>query len=101
MDSKALAFEPPRLKSSALLREHVQWINAQIAEAKIGGQPTAWCTAISPNELLRSMGVLPVFPEAHAVSCGVRKAGGPACEAAEAAGYSTDICSYVKVDIAT
>lgn len=101
MDSKAMAFESPRLKASAMLREHVQWVNRLSADAKMSGQPIAWCTAISPNELLRAMGVLPVFPEAHAASCGVRKAGGPACEAAEAAGYSTDICSYVKVDIAT
>lgn len=101
MESMGIAYESPRLRAASMLRDHVQWNASLNAEAKRSGQPVSWCTALSPNELLRAMGLHPVFPEAHAASCGVKKAGGPACEAAEAAGFSTDLCSYIKVDLAT
>lgn len=100
MDRDTASYQPPKLRAMAELREHARWANELIAEAKRNGQPTAWCTALSPNELLRGMGVLPVFPEAHAAGCGVKKAALPSCEAAEAAGFSAELCSYFKVDIA-
>jgi len=60
--------------------------------------PVAWCTAISPSEFLRAMGVLPLFPENHGAMIGAKKMGVELAEAAESRGYSTDVCSYARAD---
>ena len=61
--------------------------------------PVAWCSSIAPVEFLRAIDVLPLFPENHGALIGARKMGVELAEVAEAAGYSTDICSYARVDI--
>jgi len=61
--------------------------------------PVAWCSSIAPVELLRTLDVLPLFPENHAALIGARKMGVELSEAAEAIGYSNDICSYARADI--
>ncbi len=61
--------------------------------------PVAWCASIVPVEFLRTMDVMPLFPENHAALIGAVKMGVELAEVAEAAGYSTDICSYARVDI--
>lgn len=61
--------------------------------------PVAWCSSIAPVEFLRAMGVLPLFPENHGALIGARKMGVELAEAAEAIGYSNDICSYARADI--
>jgi benzoyl-CoA reductase/2-hydroxyglutaryl-CoA dehydratase subunit BcrC/BadD/HgdB len=61
--------------------------------------PVAWCSSIVPVEFLRALDVLPLFPENHAALIGARKMGVELAEAAEAIGYSNDICSYARADI--
>ncbi|WP_366921813.1 2-hydroxyacyl-CoA dehydratase family protein [Metallumcola ferriviriculae] len=61
--------------------------------------PVAWCSSIAPVEFLQVMDVLPLFPENHGAMIGARKMGVELAEAAEAVGYSTDICSYARADI--
>ena len=63
------------------------------------GKLVAWCTGVSPAELLRSFDVVPVFPENHAAMCGARKVASYLIEEAEAQGYSMDLCSYARIDI--
>lgn len=61
--------------------------------------PVAWCASIVPVEFLRAMDVMPLFPENHGALIGAVKMGVELAEVAEAAGYSTDICSYARADI--
>ncbi|MBS4022337.1 MAG: 2-hydroxyacyl-CoA dehydratase [Dethiobacter sp.] len=61
--------------------------------------PVAWCTSIAPVEFLRALDVLPLYPENHGAIIGAKKMGVELAEVAEEAGYSTDICSYARVDI--
>jgi len=79
-----------------LLAEHYD--NA--AHAKEQGKLVAWCTSISPQELLETMGVLAVYPENHAAAIGARKQSQDFINYAESKGYSNDICSYARVNLA-
>ncbi|MCD6500345.1 MAG: 2-hydroxyacyl-CoA dehydratase [Deltaproteobacteria bacterium] len=61
--------------------------------------PIAWVTSGAPIELLRAMGVMPLYPENYAALVAARRGAEPLLEAAEAAGWSQDLCSYAKIDI--
>jgi len=60
------------------------------------GRPLAWVTSGAPVEILRAMGILAVYPENYGALCGARKQAVPLCQAAEARGYSPDLCSYAR-----
>ncbi|MBM4372904.1 MAG: 2-hydroxyacyl-CoA dehydratase, partial [Deltaproteobacteria bacterium] len=66
-----------------------------------GARPVAWVTSGAPVEYLKALGYFIHYPENHAAMCGVRRTAVEAMEAAEAAGYSRDICSYARTDIGT
>ncbi len=51
------------------------------------------------NELIRSFGLLNNLPEINAINNGMRKKSGGMIMEAERAGYSEDVCTYVKSDI--
>jgi bcr-type benzoyl-CoA reductase subunit B len=61
-------------------------------------QPIAWVTSGAPVEFLYAMDVLPVYPENYAAMCGASHQSLALCEAAEAEGFSADICSYARTD---
>ena len=64
------------------------------------GRPKiAWCTSVGPAELLRGMGFLVYFPENHGAMLGATRTATDFIPAANAAGYSPDICSYLTSDI--
>jgi bcr-type benzoyl-CoA reductase subunit B len=72
-------------------------------EAKTAAQnsrPVAWITSGGPVEPLIAMDVIPVYPENHGAMIGAAKMGQDLCEKAEAMGYSSDLCSYARADIA-
>ena len=50
-------------------------------------------------ELLGSFGVAPVLPEINALQSGMRKRSAGYIAEAEKAGYSADVCTYVKCDL--
>ena len=59
----------------------------------------AWCTSVGPAELLRAMGFLVHFPENHGAMLGTTRMAADLIPAANAIGYSPDICSYLTSDI--
>ena len=72
-------------------------------EAKTAGQTgkkVAWITSGGPVEPLIAMDVIPVYPENHGAMIGAAKMGVDLCEKAEVMGYSRDLCSYARADIA-
>lgn len=69
------------------------------AAAKSGSPKVAWCTSVGPAELLRGMGYLVYFPENHGAMLGATRKAMDYIPAANAAGYSPDICSYLTSDV--
>jgi benzoyl-CoA reductase/2-hydroxyglutaryl-CoA dehydratase subunit BcrC/BadD/HgdB len=63
------------------------------------GRPLAWVTSGAPIEMLRAMGIVAVYPENYGALCGARKQAVPLCQAAEARGYSADLCSYARTHL--
>jgi benzoyl-CoA reductase/2-hydroxyglutaryl-CoA dehydratase subunit BcrC/BadD/HgdB len=66
---------------------------------KDGHPKVAWCTSVGPAELLRAMGFLVYFPENHGAMLGATRMATDTIPAANAIGYSPDICSYLTSDI--
>jgi benzoyl-CoA reductase/2-hydroxyglutaryl-CoA dehydratase subunit BcrC/BadD/HgdB len=64
------------------------------------GKKIAWVTSGAPVEPLYAAGIIPVYPENHGAMCGASHMGPELCEKAEAMGYSRDLCSYARCDIA-
>ena len=64
-----------------------------------GSRKIAWCTSVGPAELLRAMGFLVYFPENHGALLGATRMATDLIPAANAMGYSPDICSYLTADI--
>jgi benzoyl-CoA reductase/2-hydroxyglutaryl-CoA dehydratase subunit BcrC/BadD/HgdB len=64
-----------------------------------GTQKVAWCTSVGPAELLRAMGFAVHFPENHAAMLGATRLSTDLIPAANAVGYSPDICSYLTSDV--
>lgn len=64
------------------------------------GKKIAWITSGGPVEPLIAMDVIPVYPENHGAMIGASHLGVDLCEKAEAMGYSRDLCSYARADIA-
>lgn len=67
--------------------------------AKVGHPKVAWCTSVGPAELLRAMGFLVYFPENHGAMLGASRMATETIPAANAVGYSPEICSYLTSDI--
>ncbi len=84
------------MKSREILKGLTDQYWKQVKEAPTQGKRVAWCSGISPIELLKVMDFTLVFPENYAAACGARKIATRNCEQAESVGYSTDVCSYAR-----
>jgi benzoyl-CoA reductase/2-hydroxyglutaryl-CoA dehydratase subunit BcrC/BadD/HgdB len=69
------------------------------AAARDDSQKVAWCTSVGPAELLLSLGFRVYYPENHAAMLGATRMATNCIPAANAIGYSPDICSYLTSDI--
>jgi benzoyl-CoA reductase/2-hydroxyglutaryl-CoA dehydratase subunit BcrC/BadD/HgdB len=61
-------------------------------------KPIAWLTSGAPVEFVYAMGAIPVYPENYAAMCAAGHQSVALMEAAEAAGFSPDICAYARTD---
>jgi bcr-type benzoyl-CoA reductase subunit B len=61
-------------------------------------KPIAWLTSGAPVEFVYAMDVLPVYPENYAAMCAAGHQSVELMEAAEAAGFSQDLCAYARTD---
>jgi bcr-type benzoyl-CoA reductase subunit B len=61
-------------------------------------RPVGWITSGAPVEFLYAMDVIPVYPENYAAMCAAGHQSVALMEAAEAAGFSQDICAYARTD---
>ena len=79
-----------------MLAEHYR----RLEDAPKTGEPVVYSFVPGNlNELVRSFDALPVFPEINALQSAMRGKSASYIAAAEKAGHSEDVCSYVKCDI--
>ncbi|HQG31943.1 MAG TPA: 2-hydroxyacyl-CoA dehydratase [Deltaproteobacteria bacterium] len=87
-------------RSAKRMREIMTEYYIEAKSAAISGKKVAWITSGGPVEPLIVMDVIPVYPENYGAMIGASHMGGDLCAKAEAMGYSTDLCSYARADIA-
>ena len=88
----------PPLRVAPRCKEMVarHWLEGRYAQ---GVRKVAWVTSGAPVEFLTALGFYLLYPENHAAICGTARVAVDLCGAAEAAGYSRDLCSYVRTDL--
>ena len=89
-----------KIKSVQKMKEIMTHYYIEAKTAGETGKKVAWITSGGPVEPLIAMGVIPVYPENHGAMIGASHMGLDLCEKAEAMGYSRDLCSYARADIA-
>ena len=104
MANKEQVIDPERekrkIKSAKKMKEIMTNYYLEALSAGQTGKKVAWITSGGPVEPLIVMDVIPVYPENHGAMIGASKMGVDLCEKAEAMGYSNDLCSYARADIA-
>lgn len=92
--------EKRKIKSVALMKKIMKRYYFSAKTAKWWRKKVAWITSGGPVEPLIAMDVIPVYPENHGAMIGATKMGVDLCEISEEMGYSRDLCSYARSDIA-
>jgi benzoyl-CoA reductase/2-hydroxyglutaryl-CoA dehydratase subunit BcrC/BadD/HgdB len=94
---------PPAIKkieaTGAMRKLMAEYFRELDEAARTGSAKVAWCTSVGPAELLRSLGFLVYFPENHGAVLGSARVAADLIPAANAVGYSPDICSYLTSDV--
>jgi benzoyl-CoA reductase/2-hydroxyglutaryl-CoA dehydratase subunit BcrC/BadD/HgdB len=89
-----------KLRSAGPMRELMATYFKELDEAAADPEgKVAWCTSVGPAELLRSFGFTVYFPENHGAMLGSSRMAAELIPAANAIGYSPDICSYLTSDV--
>ncbi len=89
-----------RYKKTKTMKDYMMVYYSEAKSARLTGKKVAWITSGGPVEPLVAMDVIPIYPENHGAMIGASKMGGGLCELAEGMGYSQDLCSYARSDIA-
>lgn len=100
MVEKEKAKEQRRIKAVKKMKEIMTAYYIDAKTAGQNGKKVAWITSGGPVEPLIAMDIIPVYPENHGAMIGASKMGGDLCGKAEQMGYSSDLCSYARSDIA-
>ena len=87
------------LESTRRLKELLHGYYRDLAEAGPSHRRVAACSALAPVEIVRSLDVLPYFPENHAALIAARRQAAPYIGRATAAGFSPFASSAMGADI--
>ncbi len=98
-DARAADKERRRIKSTEAMRDLMVKYYTEAKAAEGTDKHIAWITSGAPVEPLIAFDVIPVYPENHGAMCGAAHMNVELCEAAEARGFSRDLCSYARGDI--
>lgn len=88
------------LKKRKKMKDIMTVYYLEAKSARVSGRKVAWITSGGPVEPLIAMDVIPIYPENHGAMIGASKMGTALCEKSETMGYSSDLCSYARADIA-
>lgn len=83
-----------------VLRDLQDKIAEDVWEAKRRGEKIGWCASNFPQEITTAMDIKVAYPENMGAAIGAKGGGKRMCEEAEAMGYSNDICSYARMNLA-
>lgn len=83
-----------------VLRELQDKIAQDVWDAKNRGEKIGWCASNFPQEITTAMGIQVAFPENMGAAVGAKGGGERMCEYAEGMGYSSDLCSYSRINFA-
>ena len=89
-----------RKPAKVVLRELQDKIAQDIWDAKNRGEKIGWCASNFPQEITTAMGIQVAYPENMGAAVGAKGGGQRMCEYAEGMGYSNDICSYARINMA-
>ena len=95
------------MQKQAMPRTSKEWVDEMLRDhyrdarqAKEDGRLVCWSTSIAPQELLTTMDIVTMYPENHAAAIGARRDTEPFIAYTERKGYSSDLCSYARVNLA-
>ncbi len=100
MSDTNLEKDTKKVKSEKKMRDIMTAYYIDAKTARQNNKKVAWITSGGPVEPLIAMDIIPVYPENHGAMIGASKMGIDLCEKAETMGYSNDLCSYARADIA-
>jgi benzoyl-CoA reductase/2-hydroxyglutaryl-CoA dehydratase subunit BcrC/BadD/HgdB len=86
--------------AKVMLREILDQVYQDAWEAKENGELVGWSSSKFPAEIAETLGLKVCYPENQAAAISARNGGQRLCEAAEAMGYSNDICAYARINLA-
>lgn len=89
-----------KLSSKELVQKLTEDYYNELAHARENGKIVAWASSIIPQEFMEAMDILVAYPENHAASIAAKGGAIPLLEKAEEMGYSNDICSYARINLA-
>ncbi len=101
MNETSTTGKPRKFRAAKRMREIMTEYYIAAKGAAQSGKKVAWITSGGPVEPLIVMDVIPVYPENYGAMIGASHMGGDLCAQAEAMGYSSDLCSYARADIAS
>jgi benzoyl-CoA reductase/2-hydroxyglutaryl-CoA dehydratase subunit BcrC/BadD/HgdB len=93
--------EKRKIKTVKKMKEIMTEYYVDAKSARQNNKKVAWITSGGPVEPLIMMDVIPVYPENYGAMIGATRMGVDLCEKAEAMGYSRDLCSYARADVAS
>jgi benzoyl-CoA reductase/2-hydroxyglutaryl-CoA dehydratase subunit BcrC/BadD/HgdB len=83
-----------------VLRELQDRIAQDVWDAKNRGEKIGWVASNFPQEITTAMDIKVAFPENMGAAVGAKGGGQRMCEYAEGMGYSSDLCSYSRINFA-
>ncbi len=89
-----------RKPAKIILRELQDKIAQDAWDAKQRGEKVGWCASNFPQEITTAMDIKVVFPENMGAAVGAKGGGLRMCQHAEDMGYSSDLCSYSRINFA-
>ncbi|OOB76031.1 phenyllactate dehydratase, partial [Clostridium haemolyticum] len=87
------------MSAKELLGYYQQKLDEEARQAKKEGKLVCWSASVAPPEFCVAMDIAMVYPETHAAGIGARKGSLDMLEVADRKGYSSDICSYARVNL--
>lgn len=83
----------------ARMREVTGDLYQKARDAKAAGLPVGYSTSNFPKEIFEVFDLNIIYPENHAAGVAAHKGAIEFCEKAESLGYSSDLCSYARINL--
>lgn len=91
---------PEEMTSKEMLVYYQNLLDEEAREHKRTGKLVCWSSSVAPSEIFVNMDIALVYPETHAAGIGARKGALDMIDHSEQRGYSSDICSYARINLA-